>query len=131
MKEMASEQKEQRRKALREWRRKNPDKVRAQQKRSYAKRYADPVKRARFLSQCSESRKRHKEQRVEYDKKREKTKLHARQAIRDRVYMGILMRKPCEVCGKPDAHAHHDNYAEWLSVKWLCPEHHVREHKNV
>ena len=130
MKEI-DEHKEHRRKALQEWRRNNPDKVRAQQRRSYASRYGDPVKRARFLAQCSEHRKRNKERLAEYDKKRDKDKLHARQAIRDRVYMGTLTRQPCEICGKPDAHAHHDNYEQWLNVKWLCPEHHAKEHKNV
>ena len=131
MKEKYEKNRERRRKSLQEWRRKNPDKVRAQRQRSYAKRYADPVKRAHFLAQCSESRKRHKERRAEYDKQRDKAKIQARRAIRDRVYMGTLTRQPCEVCGKPDAHAHHDNYAEWLNVKWLCAEHHAKAHKNV
>ena len=45
-------------------------------------------------------------------------------AIRD----GRLLKEPCEVCGSEVVHAHHDDYAEPLSVRWLCDEHHNQWH---
>lgn len=40
-----------------------------------------------------------------------------------------LKRKPCEVCGTPNALAHHEDYSQPLKVKWLCPQHHADRHK--
>ena len=45
-------------------------------------------------------------------------------AIRD----GKLTRKPCEVCGKEKAQAHHDDYSKPLDVRWLCVKHHNEHH---
>jgi hypothetical protein len=48
-------------------------------------------------------------------------------AIRD----GKLFKKPCEVCGsKERIHAHHDDYAEPLNVRWLCAAHHSEWHRD-
>lgn len=46
-------------------------------------------------------------------------------AIRD----GKIDKKPCEVCGSTKVHAHHDDYAKPLEVRWLCPKHHMEWHK--
>lgn len=46
-------------------------------------------------------------------------------AIRD----GRLIRGDCEVCGKPLAQGHHDDYSKPLEVRWLCPEHHAAHHR--
>lgn len=40
-----------------------------------------------------------------------------------------LFREPCEVCGELKVHAHHDDYAKPLNVRWLCDEHHNEWHK--
>lgn len=45
-------------------------------------------------------------------------------AIRDKK----LFAEPCEVCGEK-AHAHHDDYAKPLNVRWLCAEHHREWHE--
>lgn len=45
-------------------------------------------------------------------------------AIRD----GRLTKQPCEVCGAKQVHAHHDDYAKPLEVRWLCPKHHQEWH---
>lgn len=45
-------------------------------------------------------------------------------AIRD----GVLVRKPCEVCGAK-GQAHHDDYSKPLEVRWLCQTHHSEWHK--
>ena len=44
------------------------------------------------------------------------------------IVRGDLTRLPCEVCGKPKTHAHHDDYAKPLDVRWLCPAHHGLHH---
>ena len=47
-------------------------------------------------------------------------------AVRD----GKLTPEPCEVCFTThDVHAHHDDYAKPLEVKWLCSEHHKEWHR--
>lgn len=46
-------------------------------------------------------------------------------AIRDRK----LFKEPCEVCcAKIRIHAHHDDYAKPLNVRWLCAAHHRQWH---
>ena len=39
-------------------------------------------------------------------------------------------RKPCEVCGNPKSHGHHEDYSKPLEVKWLCHKHHQLLHFN-
>jgi len=40
-----------------------------------------------------------------------------------------LFKEPCEVCGSEDhVHAHHDDYAKPLNVRWLCAAHHRQWH---
>ena len=46
-------------------------------------------------------------------------------AIRD----GKLFSEQCEVCGSHSSHAHHDDYAKPLNVRWLCAVHHKEWHK--
>lgn len=41
---------------------------------------------------------------------------------------GKLIKKPCLVCNKK-AQAHHEDYSKPLKVKWLCPTHHMAEHR--
>lgn len=45
------------------------------------------------------------------------------------VRTGKLVPGPCEVCGHEAAVAHHDSYAERLSVRWLCAQHHRLWHR--
>ena len=60
---------------------------------------------------------------------REKFRAHnaVKRAIRD----GLMLPGSCEVCEKRPAEAHHDDYAKWLDVRWLCPFHHHQEHKGA
>jgi hypothetical protein len=40
-----------------------------------------------------------------------------------------LVRRLREVCGDPDAHAHHEDYSKPLEVRWLCTQHHNEAHR--
>ena len=46
-------------------------------------------------------------------------------AIRD----GKLIKMPCECCEDKVVHAHHDDYAKPLEVRWLCSKCHERWHE--
>jgi len=41
---------------------------------------------------------------------------------------GKIPRRPCEVCGDPNAEMHHDDYSKPLDIRWLCREHHMDLH---
>ena len=45
------------------------------------------------------------------------------------IKVGNLVSKNCEVCGNNKTHAHHDDYAEPLNIRWLCDTHHRVWHK--
>jgi hypothetical protein len=59
---------------------------------------------------------------------RDRRKVRARMAVANAIRRGKLERGACEVCGAPDAHAHHEDYDRPLDVRWLCPRHHASEH---
>lgn len=47
------------------------------------------------------------------------------------IQQGLLVKKPCEVCGTTEkVEAHHDDYTKPLEVRWLCKTHHQEHHKN-
>lgn len=54
----------------------------------------------------------------------EETKIAARQAVHNAIRSGKMVRARCEVCGNPNAQAHHQDYARPLDVLWLCSKHH-------
>lgn len=53
----------------------------------------------------------------------------ARNAVNNAIRDGRLVRMPCEVCGREDSQAHHDDYAKPLEVRWLCRPHHEDVHR--
>lgn len=55
-------------------------------------------------------------------------KYAAHKAVNSAIKCGNLERKPCEVCGKHLAQAHHDDYSKPLDVIWLCSKHHAERH---
>lgn len=85
------------------------------------------------------SRERNIERAQAYDRMRgeargtplDEAKLSARDKVRVAIRNGSLVRKPCEVCGEPRTHAHHEDYSRPLDVRWLCPVHHGLEHRRV
>ena len=68
--------------------------------------------------------------RAGWERMREKwpEKIAARLTVKNAITSGKLVRQPCEVCGNPDVHGHHDDYSRPLEVKWLCPVHHTEHH---
>ena len=48
--------------------------------------------------------------------------------VRERVKKGRLKRGPCIYCGKPDGHAHHEDYSKPLHIVWVCQFHHSQIH---
>lgn len=58
-------------------------------------------------------------------------KINARARVVYAIKTGKLKRLPCQVCGSPEVHGHHTDYAKPLNVIWLCQKHHQEEHKRV
>ena len=57
-----------------------------------------------------------------------KSKAHA--IVARAIKSGNLVVSPCESCEcKKSTHAHHDDYAKPLNIRWLCPGCHNRWHK--
>jgi len=52
-------------------------------------------------------------------------KYAAHRVVAEAIRRGEIEKKPCEDCGSPRVHAHHDDYAKPLQVRWLCALHHA------
>ena len=63
-------------------------------------------------------------------RKRNPIKRKAQYTAGNALRAGLIVRKPCEVCGKEKAHAHHDDYSRPLDVRWLCTTHHAEWHRH-
>lgn len=46
------------------------------------------------------------------------------------LWLGELVRQPCEVCGATRTDGHHDDYSKPLEVRWLCRAHHAAAHSH-
>lgn len=57
-------------------------------------------------------------------------KRRAQIAVGNAVRDGKLKKMPCEACGKPKAHAHHEDYSQPLVVTWLCVKCHNEFHES-
>ncbi|AUR93031.1 hypothetical protein NVP1181O_67 [Vibrio phage 1.181.O._10N.286.46.C9] len=58
-----------------------------------------------------------------------KKKQLAKWAVKRATKSGLLIRKPCSVCGDDDSHGHHPDYDRQLDVIWLCAKHHYEWHE--
>ena len=58
--------------------------------------------------------------------------MYSRYITRKAIEKGLLIKKPCEICGFNQSEMHHHDYTKPLEIKWLCKEHHLKEHgKNL
>lgn len=72
-------------------------------------------------------RPKYKDKRPEYNKRwieKNPEKRAAHIAVSNAVRDGALIKGTCEVCGKLEVEAHHDDYSKPLDVRWLCSTHH-------
>ncbi len=83
--------------------------------------------REKILVRCRNN----KEERRKADKKYRENhsdKRRARGQSRYQIDKGNIVRQPCEKCGQPNAHAHHEDYLKPMDIIWLCQKHHMRHH---
>lgn len=65
--------------------------------------------------------------------KRNYPKRRAHIAVGNAIRDGKLVKGPCELAGDDCSgkiHAHHDDYAKPLEVRWFCTGHHRDEHRH-
>ena len=56
-------------------------------------------------------------------------KINAQTMVNNFIRDGKLFKEPCCICGSNEKiHAHHDDYAKPLNVRWLCAAHHRQWH---
>lgn len=56
-------------------------------------------------------------------------KYRAHNMVNNSIRDSKLFAEPCEICGSStEVHAHHNDYAKPLNVRWLCPAHHSQWH---
>jgi hypothetical protein len=104
-------------------RRKNIERYRAYDRRRFQE---DPKRRASTLSRPSPS---NSEAKKEWNRNRDPERKNAYYTFSNAVRDGRIVRQPCEVCGKPGAQGHHDDYSKPLDVRWLCSTHHAEHHR--
>ena len=64
-------------------------------------------------------------------KKKYPAKYKAHTMVGNAIKSGKLFIMPCEICGSENnVHAHHDDYAKPLNVRWLCAAHHKQWHRD-
>lgn len=74
----------------------------------------------------------HPKARTEIDRRwvaRNRDRKNAQLRVQYAIRRGYIKRQPCKVCGKPNAHAHHEDYTKPLAIIWLCRKHHNEHHK--
>lgn len=101
---------------IEKWRRENPEKVILMTK-NWVKNNGDKLKLAAAKAF------------LKYPEKN-----YARKEVKRALRMGMLVKKPCSVCGtEENVQAHHASYSRerWLDVDWLCVTHHSEEHKRL
>lgn len=56
----------------------------------------------------------------------------ARRELVKAIERGILVRKPCVVCGtEQNVQGHHEDYSKPLDIIWYCRTHHIERHKQI
>lgn len=58
----------------------------------------------------------------------QKLKVVARAYSKEYVKRGLIIKKPCIVCGDKNSEIHHPDYAKPLEIIWYCRKHHLEHH---
>lgn len=64
-------------------------------------------------------------------RRRNIVKALARDQVHNCIRKRVLVKCPCEVCGRYKVEAHHCDYLKPLDVMWLCKEHHNLWHQHL
>ena len=96
-----------------------------------AKRYQERPERREHATKCFEKWRRTPRGKavIRARKVVQADRYSARHAVLSAVRDGRLKKLPCEVCGDPKVHGHHDDYSKPLDVRWLCATHHAEHHR--
>ena len=62
---------------------------------------------------------------------KEKLKRRVRWITRLAIRKGLIIKKPCNVCGHIKSEAHHADYYKPLEIIWLCKKHHLEIHNKI
>lgn len=111
------EQKEDKARYMREWYRKNKDRIR-QSVRARIRKYKKSSKGKAAIRRYKQA----------YSL-RNPEKVAAWLVLKNAIRTGALIRKPCGLCGSENAHAHHPDYSKPLEIEWLCRAHHMEKHQ--
>lgn len=95
--------------------------------------YLEPnrVNKQRYCLKChnyymKQTRKKHSELTEE-----QRMKANCRSYLHVYIKRGKIIKQPCKICGDLNVQAHHNDYSKPLEVEWLCPTHHIEEHKKL
>lgn len=102
------------------------DKARAADRARYER--DKPKRRAANRDYVARNREQENARRAEWNRQNPEKKW-AHKAVAQAKARGELVPQPCEVCGAQMTHAHHDDYARPLDVRWLCPTHHAQANR--
>lgn len=64
-------------------------------------------------------------------RERNPEKVWAHVALKSALRRGLVIQRPCEVCGDQHSEAHHPDYSRPAHVMWLCRKHHKAEHRRL
>lgn len=133
---------------MREWNRRNREKVRERLRRATAAMESDPrvgtecpcsrcgrgivltpSRLARRVLSCWACRYRATKAETERRYRAAHPEIvRAHWTLHKAIKRGRVTRKPCESCGSERSQAHHEDYSKPLEVKWVCKKCHEAEH---
>ena len=107
--------------------RRDPEKVRAADRARYRRHRQKRLAAQRAYLQTERGRERANAAKAAW-RQRNPEKYRAQTAVGNALRDGKLVKRPCEICGDPKVHGHHDDYSKPLEVRWLCWVHHKTIH---
>lgn len=111
-----------------EWRLKNPDRVRENNR---VRNQLPESKAYQKMWIVSPAGKASHARTVQKWRIKNRNKCRAHKKLNNAIIRGDITRLPCEKCGAVKVDAHHDDYSKPLEVRWLCRKHHIEHHRNA